>query len=245
MSNVTKIRKEDFPVNLIEAIFRTLSPEERIRYNARYKGNGDVRATLKYVVGTLSERFERILLMRYKEALPYSEIAKREEITPSRVQQIVAQSERKIRERFTLEFVFKGVREYHAECIEKERSIYYEIGKNETIAVFRELDADAKENFLTANSSILNMPFEEYADRYNLSTRLRNCINRCQKIYDSHFGWRYSTMAGEKAFNTVGDIVELTEAQAMTIRNLGSKVFNELKEALRKSGLSFRKENIE
>lgn len=241
MNNVTKICKEEFPVNLIEATYRTLSPEERIRYIARYD-NGDIRATLNYVLGMLSERFERILLMRYKEALPYSEIGKREEISASRAQQIVVESERKIRECFTLDFIFKGVREYYTEQIEKERASSYEIGKNETIVAFREF---ARELAPEGNRPFCDMPFEEFADRYNLSTRLRNCISRCHKTYDVEKGRYYFSLSGEKAFNTVGDITELTEEEAMKIRNLGSKVFNELKEALRKSGLSFRKENIE
>lgn len=89
------------------------------------------------------------------------------------------------------------------------------------------------------------MPFDEFADRYNLSVRLRNCINRCNRYYDAATGWHHFSMSGEKAFNTVGDVTELTEEEAMKIRNLGIKAFNELKEALRKSGLSFKKENIE
>ena len=246
MSKVIKLHREDFPVNLIEAIYGVkFEPKQRREYFRLYKdrSKSDLGATLNYVLGKLEERDEKAVRMRYCDAFTYAEIARRIDVSPSRVQQIIIVSLKRIRTGIPQDVLIKGIKEYYAEKLDKERIYNYEIGKNETIAAFKELEPDAREKFLAANKiPFYDMPFDEFADRYNLSTRLRNCINRCNRYYDAATGWRYFSMSGEKAFNTVGDIANLTEEEAMTIRNLGNKIFNELKNALKKAGLSFRKE---
>lgn len=246
MSKVIKLHKKDFPVNLIEAIYRVkFESKQREEYFRLYKdrSKSDLGATLNYVLGRLEERDEKAVRMRYCDALTYAEIARRLDVSPSRVQQIIIVSLKRIRTGIPQDVLIKGVKEYYAEKLDKERVCNYEIGKNEAIAAFKDLEPDAREKFLAANKSpFYDMPFDEFADRYNLSVRLRNCINRCNRYYDAATGWHYFSMSGEKAFNTVGDITKITEEQAMTIRNLGDKAFKELKEALKKAGLSFRKE---
>lgn len=237
MSKVIKLHKKDFPVNLLEGIYGGLEPAQKEEYLSLYRNNkSDVRATLNYVLGRLEERTEKIIRMRYEQACTYNQIAKEFNISQTRPQQILAHTFRDIRHEIKLAFFFKGLKKHYAEQLEAERKYSQEMGRNEAIAAFNKLETQKeKTEYMEQHyNAYMDMPFEQFAERFELSARTRNCILRSNLTH---------TLKYVTGFKTVGDLTKITESEAMMIRNLGKRSLNELKTALKKVGLSFRKES--
>ncbi len=231
MTSTGTVRKEDYPINLLEAVFSVeFTTNQRKNYLGLYNDSlSDIRASLNYALGTLKESYEEVIRLYYKEGLSFAEIGRRLELSQSRIMQIHYRAKSELRRNIPMEYLTKGIKSYYIKRIYEEKAYSYEMGKSDTLAAYRNAETEItveKSALLNIQNHYCNMAFEEFADKYNLSLNLRFCICRYHK--------------GERRIKSVGDIIEMTEEEVKRIYKLKVKEIYVLKEALDREGLSFK-----
>ena len=170
-------------------------------------------AGFRYVLSTLDERERGILLQRYHEKKPRSEIADGYGITAERVRQIETKACRKLQRVSNWNYIEFGIAGYARKLALREYnrgySIGYQTGYQDGTA-----DAASGRSRPVASDEILNLPVEQL----NLSTRAYNCMvsAQCKRI---------------------GDVARLSEEQIATMKSLGKVSANEIAQALKAQGV--------
>lgn len=198
---------EEYPYNLLWAI----------------KGHSDRQipdtftddhwAGLRYVLSTLDEREQGILVQRYDEKMPRSEIADGYDITAERVRQIETKACRKLQRVSNWNYIEFGIAGYARKLALREYNRGYSIGY-QTGYQDGASDTTRGRSRPVASDEILNLPIEQLS----LSTRAHNCMvaAQCKRI---------------------GDVVRLSEEQIVTMKSLGKVSANEIAQALKAQGV--------
>ena len=194
---------EAYPYNLLWAIKGHSDRKVPDTFTA------DHWAGFRYVLSTLDERERGILLQRYDEKKPRSEIAGCYDITAERVRQIETKACRKLKRPSNWNFIEFGIVGYARKLALSEYnrgySVGYQTGYQDGAA-----DAASGRSRPAAPDEILNLPIEQLS----LSTRAYNCMvsAQCKRI---------------------GDVARLSEEQIVTMKSLGKVSANEIAQALK------------
>lgn len=194
---------EEYPYNLLVAIKGHTDRELPATLTA------DHHAGLTYVLSSLDDRARDILVKRYREKLPRSQIAEGYSITAERVRQIEVKACQRLKRFPYWHYLTLGVAGYARKIAGNEYSKGYSAGYNEG---YQDGLADGAQGITRspAAQEVLNRPIESL----NLSVRAYNCLKaaNCKRI---------------------GDVVRLTEEQISTMRQLGKISADEIAQALR------------
>ena len=169
----------------------------------------DQQAGLEYVLSTLESREREILIQRYRDYLPRTEIAEDYGIIPERVRQIEAKACRKLQQLSKWNYIAYGVAGYVKRIAALEYNRGYSTGYGEGYADGK-VDGTAGITKDYASHEVLNLPIESL----NLSTRAYNCLRliNCKRV---------------------GDVVRLTDKKISTMRQLGKMSANEIAQAIK------------
>lgn len=198
---------EEYPYNLLWAIKGHSARQIPDTFT------DDHWAGLRYVLSALDEREWGILLQRYDEKKPRSEIADEYDITAERVRQIETKACRKLQRVSNWNYIEFGIAGYARKLALREYNRGYSVGY-QTGYQDGAVDADSGRSRPVAPDGILNLPIEQLG----LSTRAHNCMvaARCKRI---------------------GDVARLSEEQIATMKSLGKVSANEIAQALKAQGV--------
>lgn len=195
---------EEYPYNLLWAIKSHSDRQIPDTFT------DDHWAGLRYVLSTLDERERGILLQRYDEKKPRSDIADGYGITAERVRQIETKACRKLQRVSNWNYIEFGIAGYARKLALREYNRGYSVGY-QTGYQDGASDATSGRSRPVASDETLNLPIEQL----NLSTRAHNCMvaAQCKRI---------------------GDVARLSEEQIATMKSLGKISANDIAQALRK-----------
>lgn len=200
-----------------------------------------------------------VMEMRYRDRMSLEEIGNELGITKERVRQLISKALVRFKGGKNYILLKEGLREYHERTIEEEKTASEARGKESVLCELRLLLAneDCTLEAIRAyvqqeseeNNPYIGMTLDEFNDEFHLSVRVYNAISRrfgnnpiLKRSPEEVVRLGLAGTVFNEHLITVRDIVNLTEDEVHKIRNLGEKGFTELKEAVTKAGLSFRKE---
>ena len=102
MGNVTYTK--DYPLNLLDE----LAGEEW-----EHDLSADFEPSLAYVLATLTEREQKIIMQRYKECRTYEDISKEWNVTRERIRQLEWKAVRKMKHPTRIKYLIHGVKGQH------------------------------------------------------------------------------------------------------------------------------------
>lgn len=208
-----------YPFNLIDAIFCR---------EYEWLDDEDHMTGLNHALGTLSEREQKIIRMRFYDIMTLEDVAKSFNVTRERIRQIEAKSIRKLRHPARKNFILHGY-EGGAE-LKKLQAREEEIDNREKLIEKREKALqDILERYKPKFDALhinIDMPFEMIQKEVelsvdiaemDLSVRSYNCLKRI-------------------GINTIHDLIDVVEGDdylvLMKARNLGRKSLREIIEKL-------------
>ena len=172
-------------------------------------------------LATLSEREIGVLQKRYCDKMTLIEVGKAYNVTRERIRQIEAKALRKLRHPIKTA-MFRAVP--MAEL--KEQQANYRKLSNEYELLNRAFEycsAKPAEQPTIASMAEMAKTSHTRIEDLDFSVRTYNCLKRAGK-------------------NTLGDIVEMTDADFMKVRNLGRKSMEEAKNCIKKYGFEVKGE---
>ncbi len=190
----------DWPWSLLDAIASVdekyaLSPDQL---------PSDFDGSVEYVIRTLQEREEYVILQRYKEKRTYSEIGADLEVSGNRVYQLANKALRKLRHPIRFCYLQDGVYQVKKRAMQKAAEEACERAVNEYLQ-FREFLAEhenaAKYVYPDTPPSV---PIMDSIDKLDISMHAFTCLY--------HHG-----------FKTVLDVLELSREKFYAIPRLGAK----------------------
>ena len=165
-----KISYLEFPFNFIKDTY-DISDDDMEKYMTTYfSDNSDVFATFMYYYNyCLTDRIQRIVEKRFEKGMTYKEIGESEEISQSRVTQILFEAGRKMREAVKFYDLQRGLKEINKE---KDR----EITRLKAIEVM----------YSRTKNPLLEKSLYDFASFVNLSPRASSCLYKLgvKKIED-------------------------------------------------------------
>ena len=203
-----------YPFNLINAIFRN----EDLVMLTHFE-------ELKTTLGTLSEREQKVLDLRFREKLTLQACVPILGVTRERIRQIEAKALRKLRHPVRANRLLSISMATHRGILKEKDELYEDLAiKYENLKVVYESTSNQKVDpdvmtGLAEKAKLLEQPIEEL----ELSVRSYNCLKR-------------------KGKNKVKDITSMTLEELSQVRNLGRKSMEEVLSVLEYKGLELRKE---
>lgn len=239
-----------FPENLVSAIFGGRSVEVL---------NSDQLKGVKYILSTLGEREQAVIIKRFKDGYTLREVGEHLKLSPERIRQIEVKALRKLRHPSRFKYITDGYSIVSGE-IEKALNRKYvalEEDRKNRLKEINDLLCKLERrvqiiktlcggNFELIMSEIYDAKSEIPGLRYNesiyslrqkekISVRTYNCLK-----------WYYITKRGisRDVFDnlTVYDVSKLTRSEAQSIRNLGARSLMELEKTLAEHGMQFTPE---
>ena len=202
------ILKEEYPRNLLLAIRGGWEQEEPTELTS------DILAGIEYALSTLNEREQLVLCRRYKEQKTLREIGEEIGVKQERSRQIETAALRKLRYPRNMRFITKGVDGYIKERCKVEYERGYQVGYN---AGYQQGVDEASNGVSKAGISvtIVSLPIEAL----DLSVRSFNALRRAGYV-------------------TIGDLLKVNEKEIIPIKNLGTKLRQEVAVSLYRYGIS-------
>ncbi len=177
----------------------------------------DINGTIEYVNHTfLSAREADVLHQRFFHGKTCSEIGKMNGVTAERVRQIEARALRRLREPKHINYLRIGIAGVIRSSVNAAVEKAYSGELSRTIEMLEGVCENVNPLAKARKMNIVEL---------GLSTRSFNCLGR----------------AGMK---TLGDVEKLTAKQLKHIRNLGTRCYDEIIEALKKHGIKLREDDI-
>lgn len=214
--------KPSFPQNLVDALTgygHRAEPKEPENPLELMEPVSVATALAIMEAARLTEREQRVILLRYLDGLDLVETGKRFGVTRERIRQVEAKAIRKMLRPSCREILRKGFYrwtldeiEHRAESIAVEKIMEF---KRAWAEEHNDEPVTAEET-VDSGDSILNRPIE----CLDMSVRSYNCLKRAN-------------------IDTVRDLTERTRDSIMYIRNLGRKSFEEVERKLNDLGLAF------
>ena len=193
-----------WPYNLVDEIFR--EPTEFWITPGR-------EAALESVIGTLTEREQAVIDLRFRRGMTLDEVGKELGVTRERVRQIEAKAVRKLRHPSRARLIKTGITTMAAEqeATEKLRELEAQIAQKETVLCW--LEAMTRNVQIPEPPERPQLPDETPIEELEFSVRTFNCL------------WR----AGLRKVGDVTAFVEKNGFESLCrIRNLGRKSIDEL-----------------
>jgi len=212
-----------YPYNLIDAIF--CEPIELLMTEDRMKG-------LEKAIGTLTEREQKAIRMRFEEGMFLKEIGKEFGVTQERMRQIVAKAIRKLRHPARCQYIKYGAEgaKIFEDLKQKEerlakQAVYLEKWEKDLTEREKNLDKNNDNNIDTdsprTGESVTSPLLDMDIASLELSVRSFNCLRRVH-------------------IDTFGDIVNAAEQGKLThIRNFGRQSLKEILYKLKYYGYDY------
>lgn len=208
-----------YPFNLIDAIFcgeyEWLDDEDHM--------NG-----LNHALGTLSEREQKVIRMRYYDIMTLEDVAKAFNVTRERIRQIEAKAVRKLRHPARQNFILHG----------------YEGGAELKNLKVREEELDNREKLIEKREKALQDILERYKPKFDaLHINIDMPLEMIQKevelsvdIAEMDLSVRSYNCLKRIGINTIHDLIDVVEGDdyldLIKARNLGRKSLREIIEKL-------------
>lgn len=227
----------DWPENLLDAIgFDYILPLPE-----------DTEQTIEYILKTLAEREQKVIIMRYKDGLTIEETGKNFGVTRERIRQVEAKALRKLRHPTRGRIFQTGVEKYL--CL-------LDAGKN--ISVVKEYLASEREKLRQMQEAVM----EEIARLKSDRDAIRRVFDGGDNKKDLETAKEYAKGSGSwatsidnlelsvRSYNclkhaglkTVGDLAGKTYEEMCKVRNLGRKSLEEIEAKVKPYGIEFRRE---
>ena len=215
------INKEEWPKNLIKAIFAEDTFEEcRVAL--------DWRGTLEYLlISTLTDREEQVLRCRYQEGLTYQQIGEVVGVGNERIRLILNKAIRKFRHPSRAKYLRRGMIDCHKADCESCRELNYNRGYCEG---FRNGQLDSKAvaslNPYQDQEDLSTLPMETAPiDYLDLNVRTYNGLKRAN-------------------INTIGVLISKSRSELFQLRNIGKRSLDDLEKRLQVHQLALRDESV-
>jgi DNA-binding CsgD family transcriptional regulator len=180
------------------------------------------------VMGTLTEREEEVLRLRFKDKMTLEKCGKIYGVTRERIRQIEAKALRKLRHPTRANMIksvpLTELQAKHSEYMKLQNEYEWLKKAFESLEkAFESLAAQKTEPGVIIPSVERAILLEKTIEELDLSVRSFNCLKRAGK-------------------NTLRDISEMTEGELMKVRNLGRKSYEEIIAKLKEHGLVLKGE---
>lgn len=204
-----------YPFNLIDAIFW----EETVWVNDEDHVTG-----LNHALGTLSDREQKVIQMRYHDVMTLEEVAKDFGVTRERIRQIEAKAVRKLRHASRKNFILHG---FIGGAELKELKV-------------REEELDKREQLIEEREQALQEILNKYKPKFDaLNINIDTPLEMIQKqvemtvgIEDMDLSVRSYNCLKRVGINTVLDLINMVEGDdyldLIKTRNLGRKSLTEI-----------------
>lgn len=206
----------EYPYNLIYAVFGEKA-EEIIDNSDTIT---DFKASVEYILCTLTEREKNILKRRFAELKKYEEIGKNLSLTRQRVKQIETKALRKMGHPNRAKYLIHGV----SGVVENIQTRYYNkfIDLESKLIALCKINEKAADKIILDNESRKKYAAPIYLEDMDLSVRAYNCLKRV-------------------GVNTLDELSKMDYDELIKIRNLGKGSAYEIMSKLNQYGYEMRK----